>query len=228
MNWSLECVVVIPCLNEGKTIGGLVKAIRRFLPEVLVVDDGSSDATSELAREQGAEVIRRDQPSGKGAALQLGCRTAREHGATWVLTMDGDGQHSPEDIPLFLNAALSEQARLVIGNRMSQTNRMPWLRRKVNAWMSARLSRAAGLFVPDSQCGFRLIHLESLHTLQIQTTHFEIESEVLLGFAARRFKIAFVPIQTIYGAEHSKINPVSDTLRWLRWWAGNCRSGGKK
>ena len=131
--------------------------------------------------------------------------------------MDGDGQHLPEDIRTFLAAAEEGKSDLVVGNRLENPLRIPWFRRQVNRWMSHRLSRLAGRPLPDSQCGFRLMNLEAWSTLSLQTTHFEIESEVLLAFIARGYSVQFVPVQVIYGREQSKINPLRDTLRWFRW-----------
>src|SRR4051794_15761991 len=105
MNWPAHCAVIIPCLNESATIGALVVAIREQLPHVLVIDDGSTDATAQTAAQAGAEVLRHGLPLGKGSALRAGWRWAQERGFTWALTMDGDGQHSPVDISKFLVCA---------------------------------------------------------------------------------------------------------------------------
>ncbi len=220
MNWRADCAVVIPCLNESAAIGALVPAIRSHLAVVCVVDDGSSDDTAAEAAQAGAEVLRQKMTGGKGAALQAGWKWAVDAGFKWVLIMDGDGQHSPDDIPGLLSCAEKTSADLIIGNRMEHPDSMPWLRRIVNRWMSQRLSAIARRPLPDSQCGFRLIRLNALAGLPINTAHFEIESEVLLAFAAARRRIEFVPIQVIYKAEQSKINPVRDTVRWLRWLRG--------
>jgi glycosyltransferase involved in cell wall biosynthesis len=218
MNWPVECVVIIPCLNEGATISRLVQSVRAQLPHVIVVDDGSTDATATLAKTAGAEVIRHGQTRGKGAALNSGWKRALELGFAWALTLDGDGQHAPEDIPLFLSVAEQSAPDLVVGNRMTDTRCMPWLRLHVNRWMSRRLSQATGRSLPDSQCGFRLMRLEPWSALALETTHFEIESEVLLAFAAAGFAIQFVPVKVIYKNECSKIHPLRDTLRWFHWW----------
>jgi hypothetical protein len=134
--------------------------------------------------------------------------------------MDGDGQHAPADIPKFLARAGSGNAALIVGNRMSGASRMPWLRRRVNLWMSRRLSRAAGRELPDTQCGFRLMRLGAWSAVELRTSHFEIESELLLAFVAAGHAVEFVPIQVIYKNEQSKISPWRDAWRWLRWMAG--------
>lgn len=218
MHWPSECVVVIPCLNEEATISALVEAVRRQLPHVIVVDDGSIDATVALAAKAGAEVIRHDVTQGKGAALSVGWRRAVERGFSWALSMDGDGQHIDDDIPTFFLAAAQGHADLVVGNRMANAARMPWLRRQVNRWMSQRLSSAAGMYLPDSQCGFRLMKLDVWSVLSIQSRHYEIESELLLAFVAGGYGVKFVPVQVIYRDERSKIHPFRDTWRWFGWW----------
>ncbi|HKI70189.1 MAG TPA: glycosyltransferase family 2 protein, partial [Verrucomicrobiae bacterium] len=171
------------------------------------------------AEQAGADVLRHPQSLGKGAALRAGWRRASELGFEWAMTLDGDGQHAPDDIPVFLQRAEQSNAELLVGNRMSAADDMPWLRRFVNRWMSRRISALAGCDLPDSQCGFRLINLAALNAVSLRTTHFEIESEVLLSFIARGFRVEFVPVRVIYQTEQSKIRPLADTVRWFRWWS---------
>jgi glycosyltransferase involved in cell wall biosynthesis len=218
MDWSAKCAVVIPCLNESFTIGPLVQKVFMHVNTVFIVDDGSTDGTGESARRAGAEVLRHQTTRGKGAALRSGWEHARRAGFAWTLTMDGDGQHSPDDIPAFFECVERTSAALVVGNRMENAPRMPWPRRVVNRWMSRRLSLLASQELPDSQCGFRVLDLNALATISLGTTHFEIESEVLLGFVRRGYRVQFVPIRVIYKAEQSKIQPVRDASRWFQWW----------
>jgi glycosyltransferase involved in cell wall biosynthesis len=219
VDWTRQCVAVIPCFNEAPSIGDVVAEVRGHLPNVIVVDDGSTDTTSQEAEAAGGEVIRLGRNGGKGAALRAGWRRAYEEKYGWVLTMDGDGQHAPGDIPKFLACAESKAATLVVGNRMGNAAAMPWLRRQVNRWMSRRLSRLTGKRLPDTQCGFRLGHLETLQRLPLSARRFEIESETLLAMLAAGQRVEFVPIRVIYESERSHICPFLDTWRWLRWWA---------
>jgi len=189
--------VVIPCFNEGASIAALVVAVRQHLSTVMVVDDGSTDDTSVLARAAGATVVSHARNLGKGAALRTGLSQARQQGFAWAFTLDGDGQHAPDDMPAFLECAGQTGALLVVGNRMPNARAIPWLRRQVNQWMSRKLSQRAGRPLPDTQSGFRLIHLRTWAALSLNTEHFEVESEMLMAFLAARHPVAFVPIQVL-------------------------------
>ena len=191
--------------------------VRARLPNVIVVNDASTDDTAAAAASAGAEIISHAEPRGKGAALRTGWDSAQQRGFAWALCMDGDGQHAAADIPKFLDCAERAEASLVVGNRMGEAHRMPRFRRAVNRWMSRKLSALAGQELPDSQCGFRLLRLAALERIDLRATQFEIESEQLLAFIAAGERVEFVPVQVIYRAERSKIHPWRDTLRWFRW-----------
>jgi glycosyltransferase involved in cell wall biosynthesis len=213
-----NCAAVIPCLNEGMTIASLVLEVRQQLPLVLVVDDGSVDRTAAAAAGAGAVVVSHEANLGKGAAIRTGLSAARRRGLAWAITMDGDGQHKPADIPRFLDCAGQTSAALVVGDRMHDARAMPWLRRSVNRWMSNRLSIRAGRPLRDTQCGFRLLNLEAWAALPLTTEHFEVESETLLAFLAAGRHVEFVPVQVVGRGPRSHIHPITDSLRWWRWW----------
>ena len=217
-----SCCIIIPILNEAAHIPEVVRQIRQVCSEsssycVLVVDDGSQDNSAELARTAGATVLRHEKNRGKGAALQTGFAYAHEHKFDVVLTMDGDGQHAPADIPRFVSAYERTLVPIVLGNRMEDTSQMPFIRRVTNRFMSALLSRKIRQYVPDTQCGFRLYAKETLPHLQVsKTPGYAAESEELLFLAQHGFRITSIPIQTIYGTEKSKIHPIRDTIRFFR------------
>ena len=218
MDSAQHCAAVIPCWDEAATIASVVRGERLHLPTVVVVDDGSTDDTATRAREAGAEVIRLATNRGKGAALRVGFQHLRDRGVVWAMMLDGDGQHAPADIPSFFRCVEHTSAALVVGNRLKQPAAMPWLRRQVNRWMTRRLVRLTGRPLADSQCGFRLLRLDALAGVTLSTEHFEIESELLTALAADGARIEFIPVQTIYKTNASKIHPMVDTWRWLRWW----------
>lgn len=218
-----DCAAIIPCFNEASQISRVVHEVLKHVPNVLVVDDGSTDDTAEKARGAGAKVIRHSANHGKGKALHSGWRYAREKGFSWVLMMDGDGQHTAADIPKFIECVEQTGVPLVVGNRMHRAESIPWLRRSVNRWISRELSDLTGVSLLDSQCGFRLVNLDVLTELALSTNRFEIESEMLVRFLSAKHRVEFVPIEVIYKNRASKINPVLDTWRWLRWRLGYSR-----
>ncbi len=218
MNWTEQCAAVIPCHNESGYVGPVIAGARRFFSTIIVVDDGSTDDTAKIAEDNGAVCVRHLVSQGKGAALLSGFKTACQLGFAWTLTMDGDGQHSPEDIPAFLHQAEKSSASLIVGNRMGQSSRMPFVRRTVNRLMSRWLSNYTGCALPDSQCGFRLLRLSALPQQEFATRQFEFESEILVTLAQRGEAIDFVPVTVTYGDEQSKIRALPDACRWLSWW----------
>lgn len=211
-----EGCVIIPAYREADRIAAVIAGVKAFVPDVIVVDDGSPDDTAGEAERAGAVVIRHPVNSGKGAALDTGFRAARERGFDFVITMDGDGQHAPADLPGFVQAHLQQGTPVLVGTRMSDTRSMPWVRRLTNRFMSWLLSREMGQWVPDSQCGYRLYSLAVVPERQVESKRFAAESEILMELSHRGVKIGAVPIATIYGTEKSKIHPVKDAFRFLK------------
>jgi glycosyltransferase involved in cell wall biosynthesis len=217
MDWPRDCAAVIPCFNEAARVRRVVTDVRRHLPKVIVVDDGSADATVENAEGAGAEVLRLPKNLGKGAAMRCGWQRAQRSGFKWALMLDGDGQHAADDVPKFFDCAEATGAELVVGNRMDNAASMPLVRCCANRWMSRRISKLTGADLPDSQCGFRLAHLKALLSRPLRANRFEIESAMLVAFLAAGKRVEFVPVQTIYEGRASKIRPLADSWRWLCW-----------
>ena len=207
---------VIPAYFEEAYVREVVKRTRRQLDHVLVVDDGSGDATAARAREGGAEVVILPENRGKGAAIKSGLRYWLDREAEFVLVLDADGQHLPEEIDRFLNAAAANDAALFIGNRMSNTGRMPLLRRVVNRYMSNQISQVCGQHIPDTQCGFRMLHRRLIPHLLGGTSKFDYETEMLILASRNGFRIHSVPISTVYSDEVSSIRPFRDTFRFFK------------
>jgi glycosyltransferase involved in cell wall biosynthesis len=213
----VKTVAVIPAKDAAGTIGDVVRGLRAAVPgiEVLVVDDGSADATGARAREAGADVRRHEVNRGKGAALQTGFDAAVARGADAVLALDADGQHPPACAPGLL-AALAE-ADVVVGTRNADRTGMPWLRRVTNDVTSWWVSLLARQRIEDSQSGYRAIRAEVLRRVRPATQRFEYESEFLVGAARAGFRIGAAPIPTLYNAPGSHIHPMRDTVRFIRF-----------
>lgn len=210
-----RCCVVVPAYMEEQRIGEVVRRIRRHIADTVVVDDGSADRTAAEAAAAGATVIRHERNQGKGAALNTGFRYAREHRFDYLITMDADGQHDPDDLPDFIEAYQRTGIPVLIGNRMGATGNMPLVRKLTNRFMSWLLSLEMRQYVPDTQCGFRLYRCDEIPFISTESTRYAAESEILLHVAARGIRIDAVPIAVIYRDEKSKINPVRDTLRFI-------------
>jgi len=207
---------LIPAYYEAAQIQAVARRALAQLDHVLVLDDGSTDRTAEEARKAGAEVIRHERNQGKGAAIKTGLRELMARGFGYVLILDGDGQHLPEEIPAFLEEANRSGAPFVVGTRMSDTARMPLPRRLTNRFMSAQISRLCGQRVPDSQCGFRMMHRDVIPHLFCESNNYDYETEMLLMASREGFRIASVPVSTIYGEEKSKIHPLRDSVRFFQ------------
>ncbi len=212
----MRACVVIPAYNAASTIGPLIRHIHTLSLSAIVVNDGSTDKTAEVAVQAGAVVISHVQNQGKGTALRSGFAYALQAGFEAIVTLDGDGQHDPAEIPRLLEAASASDAAIIVGCRTIDSTAMPWARRCTNRVMSRVISWAVRQNIPDSQCGFRVIRRHVLERMHLSTERFEIETEMLLAAARLGWPITSVPIKTIYENHSSHIKPVSDSLRFVR------------
>lgn len=212
----ISVAAVIPAYLEEKHIADVARRTLNQLANVVVIDDGSSDATAAEARKAGADVIVHEQNRGKGESIKSGFRYWLEQGSTYVVILDGDGQHLPEEIDRFIAAASATGAKLLIGTRMNDVREMPFVRRAVNRYMSRKISRVCGQEIPDTQCGFRMVHRDIIPDLLGGTERFDYETEMLILASRAGCRIASVPISTVYSDEVSSIHPLRDTLRFFK------------
>jgi glycosyltransferase involved in cell wall biosynthesis len=212
-----KIAAVIPAYDEEKHIHDVVRRTRQKLDNVLVVDDGSVDKTADRAREAGAEVIVHEENQGKGETIKTGLRHWLDRQFDFVIILDADGQHRPEEIDRFVEVAVSaDEPKLILGTRMNDVSSMPLVRRIVNRWMSDRISALCGQKIPDTQCGFRMLHRQLIPELLGGAARFDYETEMLIVASRKGFRIASVPISTVYSDEVSSIHPVRDTIRFFK------------
>lgn len=214
---SERVIALIPAFNEATRIAQVVAAARPHVERVVVVDDGSTDRTARAARDAGATVLAHDQNRGKGAAIATALEYFSRSGAELAVLLDADGQHDPGEIPKFVDAAKQTGAGIVVGTRMSDPKGMPLVRRITNwftSWAAGKLARQR---IPDSQCGYRLLRREVLRDLNLATSRFETETEMLIQAGRAGHQIASVPIRTIYEPGRvSRIHPWHDTVRFFK------------
>jgi glycosyltransferase involved in cell wall biosynthesis len=218
---SLTAAVVIPAYNEASTIREVAQRALAQLPLVIVVDDGSSDGTAEKLAGLAVVTLRNTYNSGKAASLRRGVLEAINRGAQAIVTLDGDGQHCPEDIPLLLGVFHSAPGHIVIGSRLHQRTQIPasryWANRIANFWISG----AAGYSIIDSQSGFRVYPAELFERARVgyaRVDSFVFESEILIEAARLGMQAICVPVNVVYGerARASHFHPVLDILRITR------------
>lgn len=205
-------VVVIPAFNEAATIEAVVVGARAYAP-VIVVDDGSDDGSAAIAARAGAEVVRHRERRGKAAALRSGIVVARARGASWVVTLDGDGQHAAADLGQLLRAARETPDRMIVGDRLADGRCFP--RGRLNAMQVAAffVEWVSALGVRDTQSGFRVYPMALLDDVPLVRSGFAFETEVLIAAARRGWRVREVAVTSIPSARRrSRFRPVRDGM----------------
>jgi glycosyltransferase involved in cell wall biosynthesis len=208
--------VLIPCLNEERAIGELLRGVLAHCADVIVVDDGSDDRTPEIVAKLPVTLLRHESRRGKGEALRTGFREALARGFDAVLTMDGDGQHAPDDIPRIVDAALHHPDHLVIGARMLNRSQQPAGRHAANNFADWGISWGCGRPVADTQSGQRWYPRAAVELVDLRSQDFVFEAAILIA-ASRDLDmgIVSVPIESRYQREFrlSHFRPVRDITR---------------
>jgi hypothetical protein len=214
-----DVAALVPAYRAEATVGAVVAGARRHCERVLVVDDGSGDATAAAAAAAGAEVLHHPANLGKGAALRTGLRALAARGVARAVTLDADGQHLPDQIPLLLAASDRAPQALVVGVRRKAGQPIRGLNRLGN-WLADRLMRLlARRPLPDTQSGFRVYPVAPTLALGAAGTRFDFETEVLLRAARRGMEIVGVPVEVHYPPVAERVShfrPGLDTLRIIR------------
>jgi len=218
--WPGGVFVFIPSYKAAQSLSRLLPELLNAIPpsNVCIADDGSHDGSDEMCRGFGVLFVSNLVNKGKGAALAKGFGyLTGEKGASWIITMDADGQHAVADLPIFLDAiAGAPGAGIIIGRRDLRLSKMPVARICSNTLTSAFLSLLTGAKIPDSQCGYRAYSAKLLAAAPCRFSRFEMESEIIMRALHLGFPVNFARVQTLYFSSPSHIAHVADTLRWLR------------
>jgi len=191
--------VVIPAFNETDVIRDVVKGVRAFYPDVVVVDDCSADDTVEMALHAGATVIRHPINLGQGAALQTGIRYALGRGAQYIVTFDADGQHRPDDINVLVDTHLRTGADIVLGSRfLGQSENIPWLRKMLLRLAIIFTRVESGLKLTDAHNGLRMLTRRAAEGIRIRQNRMAHASEIIHQIARLKLTIAEAPVTIVY------------------------------
>jgi glycosyltransferase involved in cell wall biosynthesis len=208
--------VLIPAHCEEKSVAEVVMEARRYLPDVIVVDDASTDKTALRAERAGATVLRLETNAGKGAALTEGFQYVLTGRFDAVIALDADGFHDPNQIPKFLETYRRTHIPVLIGSRMAEPEKVPLVRRWSIRLMSYCLHRLMGVYVPDPPCGFRFYRCDVLPHLLETGSSFPAEFETLLHIASRGIHVGSVRITKKPYCHKSWISPFRDIVRFVR------------
>lgn len=228
---ALRAAVVVPALNEAPTIRDVVEGVCAHATDVIVVDDGSTDGTGDRLAGLPVTVLRNERTCGKAASLWRGARHAMQGPVEGIVTIDGDGQHDPHELPRLLEAAERHRSAIVIGSRLHAKALIPKARYRANRFANFWIAWAAGCPIDDSQSGFRVYPraiFERLDVRHDRTASFVFESEVLIDAARQGFAIVCVPVSVRYGgsARPSHFRPVADIARIVAMVAGKLLARG--
>jgi glycosyltransferase involved in cell wall biosynthesis len=196
---SPRLVAVVPAYNEERFIGSVVLQARKHVDVVLVVDDGSTDGTSDVARAAGAMVVQHKRNRGKGHALNTGFRKAREMMPEAVVLMDGDGQHRPNEIPTVVGPVLSGEADIVVGSRYMEKECGVPRHRVLGHWAFTSMTNLlSGVWLSDSQNGFRAFSCRALNAIAFSSGGFSVECEMQFLAGEQKFKVVEAPVTALY------------------------------
>lgn len=198
-NYLVAC---IPCLNEEAHIASVIVRAQRHVNQVIVCDDGSNDLTADIAEGLGAKVIRHGSNIGKGAAIANMLEEAKSIGATVVVTLDGDGQHNPDEIPFLIEPIVQGKADLVNGSREIGDS-MPGHRKLGNKLLNGMTNLVSNGGIRDTQSGFRAFSRRALEEIEVKDAGIGVESEMIIDAQRKGLRVMEVPVQQIYGGSDS-------------------------
>ena len=208
---------IIPAYNEEKSIADIIKKTRKHVDNVIVVDDGSKDKTNSLSEKTGAIVLRHLINLGKGATLKTGCDYAVKKGAKFIIALDADAQHNPDDIPRFIEKL--KKYDIVFSYRKT-SSKMPIVLRFGNWFISNVVKFLYKISINDTQCGFRAFSREAYKKIRWNSSNYSMESEMISRAGKQNLKYVQIPIETIYSDKY-KGTTIIDGIKIvfnMIWW----------
>ncbi len=202
---ELKTCIIVPVYNNVGTINGVVQRILRFCQDVIVVDDGSTDGSSDSLETLGVIVVRYGKNRGKGYALKTGFKEAKSRGFERAITIDADGQHFPEDIPVFATEAKAHPDAMLVGSRNLRMENMPGGNTFANKFSNFWFRLQTGVNLPDTQSGFRLYQLNRIGKLHLLTSRYEAELELLVSLCWKGVRMQPVGINVYYPPEGERV-----------------------
>ena len=214
---ALSVVVVIPTFNNAGTLASVLQQVLEYASQVIVVNDGSTDATLQVLQDfPSVRSISYPKNRGKGYALNRGLQSAQQEGFRYALTLDSDGQHFPEDIPVFIREIETTPDALLIGERNLASENMPGKNTFANRFSNFWYRLETGIRLSDSQSGYRLYPLNPLKDIRCFTRKYEFELEIIVRAAWKNIPVRNVPIRVYYppaGERVSHFRPFRDFFR---------------
>ena len=207
MNNSEICII-IPTYNNEKTLSAVIDSVLKYIPSIVVVNDGSTDETNCILEQykEKIKIVSYAINRGKGFALQCGFEYAREQGFKYALTIDSDGQHYADDIPLFIDAKEKYPDALIIGNRNLTQENIPRKNVFANRFSNFWFALQTGTKLTDTQTGYRLYPLKKMKHLKPFTSRYEAELEMLVRCAWCGIKLISIPIKVYYPPENERVS----------------------
>lgn len=213
----IRVLVVVPCYNHGRTLKAVLEGILNYTGSVLVVDDGSTDNSSDVALEKGVQLLTLYPNQGKGVAIRKGIEYGYKNGFTHILTIDADGQHPPVYIPEFIEKSIYNPEALIIGIRDYKGENIPWtsvIGGKISHKLTSWVSRSD---IPDSTCGYRLYPIAPFLNYNFISTGYEFENEILIVARRLNLPILTIPVKVIYPKNRdSHYRLIRDSLSILK------------
>jgi len=213
--------VIIPVYNEENNIVDVIKKVREYTPNIIVVDDGSEDNTAKKAKEAGAVVLKHIINMGKGTAARTGCDYAHQLKIEQIVLIDGDGQHEPKEITHFMEQL--KTADIVFGSRKFNKN-MPFILRLGNQSINMITRILYNINIKDTQGGYRAFNMRIYKKIRWQASDYSMESEMIANAGKNKLKYSQIPIQTIYCDKYKGTNALDGIRIVLKmlWWRIKC------